>query len=172
MDLPFDVVHVISPVLHEPSSATESDESIRQHLRSALDAIVSRQTDRLCEEVGDTDAHAAGRVRAMRPLVEALKVLADETGDVGGLTIHAMTQGQSARIELVGAAGACCCLAICTDAENRRFEVEEKQYFPLSGDCASYVYCYDTAEEVLRFALEVLGTHIASRKTLPENLAS
>ncbi len=167
-----DIVHVISPVLHEPSNATVSDESIRQHLRSALDAIVSRETDRLCEEMGGTEARAAGRVRAMRPLVDALKLLAHKTGDVGGLTIHAMTQGQSARIEWVEAAGACCCLAICADAENRHFEVEEKQYFPLSGDCASYIYCYDTAEEVLRFAFEVLGTHIASRKAVTENLAS
>jgi hypothetical protein len=171
MDLPFDITHVVSPVRHELSSATVSDESIRQHLRSALDAIVSRETDRLPDEVGGTDVRVGRCVRAMRPVIEALKLLSDEIGDVGGLTIHAMTQDRSARIELVGAAGACCCLAICTDLESRRFEVEEKQYFPLSGDCASYIYRFDTAEEVLRFALEVIGTHIASRQTRIENLA-
>jgi hypothetical protein len=169
MDLPFEIMHVISPVWHEPLSSTVSDESIRQHLRSALDAIVSRETDRLRDEVGGTDARVAGRVRAMRPLIEALKLLSDETGEVGGLTIHAMTQGQSARIELVGATGACCCLAISTDAENRRFEIEEKQYFPLSGDCASYIHYFDAAEEVLRFTLEMIGTHIASRQARTAN---
>jgi hypothetical protein len=147
------------------------DESIRQHLRSALDAIVSREQNRLRDEIGGTDTRVAARIRAMRPLIEALRLLSDETVDVGGLTIHAVPHAESARIEMTEAAGSRHSLVISTDAQSRRFEVDENQYFPLSGDSASYIHCFDTAEEVLRFALEMIGTHIASTRALAERLA-
>jgi len=143
-----------------------SDESIRGHLRAALDAIVVRESARLREAVGGVDVRVAGRIRAMRPLVESLRMLSEETGSVGGLRIDAPAEGERAWIEMVETAGSRHTLSISTDAENRRFEVEECQYFPLSGDRASYMHCFDTAEEVLRFVLEMLGLHIASRQAL------
>ncbi len=142
-----------------------SEESIRQHLRAALDAIVSRETARLRDPVAGSDARIAGRARAMRPLIEAFKSVADETGDVGGLTIQPGADGEQAWIEMVNAANCCHSLKISTDSHNCRFEIEERQYFPLSGDRVSYLHCFDTTEEVLRFALQLIGNHIASRRT-------
>jgi hypothetical protein len=147
------------------------DESIRRHLRSALDAIVSREQDQRRAEVGGTDARIAGRIRAMHPVIEALRALSDETGDIADLTIGAASQGQTAHVEMVESGGARHSLAISTDAENRRFEVEENQYFPLSGDRASYIHWFESSEDLLRFVLEMIGTQIASRQALAEKHA-
>lgn len=142
------------------------DESIRRYLRSALDAIVSREQDQRLAAVGGTDARIAARIRAMHPMIEALRALSDETGDVAGLTIRAPTQGQTAQVEMVESAGSRHSLTISTDAENRRFEVEENQYFPLSGDRASYIHWFESSEDLLRFVLEMIGTQIASRQAV------
>jgi len=101
----------------------------------------------------------------MRPLMAALKAVSDETQGVAGLTILAMAGGAQARIEMVGAAGLRHSLLISTDPDNRRFEVEETQYFPLSGDRASYLHYFGTAEEVLQFSLQLIGAQIAIQQS-------
>jgi hypothetical protein len=154
------------PLEHESLRAAVLDESIRRHLRSALDAIASRERDQRSAEVGGTDARVAARIRAMHPVIEALRALSHET--IADLTIFADTHGQTAQVEMVESAGSRHSLAISTDAENRRFEVEENQYFPLSGDRASYVHWFETPEDLLRFVLEMIGTHIAARQVLAE----
>jgi hypothetical protein len=102
----------------------------------------------------------------MHPVMEALRALSDETGDVADLTFRVASQGQTAQVEMVECAGSRHSLAISTDAENRRFEVEENQYFPLSGDCASYIHWFESSEDLLRFVLEMIGTQIASRRAV------
>jgi hypothetical protein len=78
---------------------------------------------------------------------------------------------EQARIEMMKAADSRHSLAISTDVGNRRFEVEEEQYSPLSGDRVSYLHCFETGEEVVRFLLQMIGTHIALRQSVAEKLA-
>jgi hypothetical protein len=141
-----------------------SEQSIRQHLRSALDAIVAREQARLRDATGGADTRESARIRTMRPLVEALRTVANDTGGVDGLSIQVAPDGGRAGIEMLEAGGSRRALAISTDAACSRFEVEEAQYFPLSGDRVSYLHCFDAPEDVLHFALEMIGTHIASRR--------
>ena len=57
-----------------------SEQSIRQHLRAALDAIVSREREReRAADAGGAGVLASARIRTMRPLVEALSAVAGET---------------------------------------------------------------------------------------------
>jgi len=107
----------------------------------------------------------------MHPVIEALNALSDETSDVAGLTIRAASRGQTAQVEMVEPVGSRHSLSISTDADNRRFEIEEGQYFPLSGDRASYIHWFDSAEDVLRFVLEAIGAQIASRHVPAEKSA-
>jgi len=141
------------------------DESIRQHVRSAMSAFASCEAARGADAPVCIDAGTASRVRTMRPLMAALKAVSDETQGVAGLTILAMAGGAQARIEMVGAAGLRHSLLISTDPDNRRFEVEETQYFPLSGDPASYLHYFGTAEEVLQFSLQLIGAQIAIQQS-------
>ncbi len=147
------------------------DDLVRKHLRCALEAIVKREAERRPDASETADTRSAMRIRFMHPVIEVLRVLQDETGQVGGLTIDAMLEGESARIEMQESSGARHSLAISTDGDNRRYEVEENQYFPRSGDRASYVHWFETAEDVLRFVVQLIGTHMASQLTLTAKLA-
>ena len=148
-----------------------SEQSIRQHLRAALDEIVLREQARLGDAAAGADALASARIRTMQPLVEALSSVASETRDVGGLVIRAAPDSGQARIEMTDERRSCRTLALSSDATSNRFEIEETQYFPLSGDRVSYLHCFDTPEDALHFVLGTIGSHIASRQALPEKLA-
>ena len=148
-----------------------SEQSIRQHLRAALDAIVSREQARLRDAAAGADALASARIRTMQPLIEALRSVASETRGVGGLAIRAAPDSDQARVEMTDDGRSCRTLALSSDAASNRFEVEETQYFPLSGDRVSYLHCFDTPEDALQFVLGTIGSHIASRQALPEKRA-
>jgi hypothetical protein len=87
------------------------------------------------------------------------------------MRIQATPGSEQASVEMVEAGESRHSLSVSTDAVNGRFEVEETQYFPLSGDRASYIHRFDGAEEVLSFLLQMIGTHIACRRTLAAGLA-
>lgn len=151
-----------------------SEESIRQHLRAALDAIVSREREREPERAGDAGGAgvlASACIRTMRPLVEALSAVASETRGIGGLVIRAEADSGKAEVEFTDNGRSRRTLALSSDVASNRFEVEETQYFPLSGDRASYLHCFDMPEDALHFVLGMIGSHIASRQELPEKLA-
>ena len=81
-----------------------AQESIRKHLRAALDEVLSVEKARLHKLYDESDADIAVRVKMMGPIIEALNSLNQEVGSVEGLEISPAPHGHMATVRLKSSA--------------------------------------------------------------------
>jgi hypothetical protein len=144
------------------------DDTVLKHLRSALNEIISTEKTRLHEFYNETDDRIAKGIEKMVPLIKSLKILKQEIGEVDGLRIHTAPHGHMATVEIEDSV---CShfMSISTSLDNTQFEIEEKKYLSL-GEFEEHEkeYYFDEPSEVLKFIMEPIGKHIASKQVLDE----
>ncbi len=144
-----------------------SIDSVRKHLRAALDEIISSEKKRLHDFYDESDASIARRVELMRPVITALAALRSEVGEVKGLTISTANHGHMATIGLKGGASDHT-LSISTAYDNTQFQIEERTYNSFDDETDEKLHNLATADEVLERVLEAVGKHVASTQVLHE----
>jgi hypothetical protein len=144
-----------------------SEESIRKHLRAALDEVVSAEKTSLRKKLDEQDAISASRVKMMRPVIEALDSLKAEVGVFEWLEISLETQ--SATIELMKTSSTSSnSLRISTNEGNSAFEVAEEYSCDIPDYCYVKYHEFSSAEEVLKLVVGAVGENIALRQVTNE----
>lgn len=145
-----------------------SEEMIQKHLRAALDEVLSAEKSRLHKFYDQGDARLAAQIEMMSPLIEALKALSAEVGEVTGLNISSAAHGHMATVELQSS-GSRTSLSISTNFTNSGFTVEETAYYEFPhADCVERKYEFASADEALKLIVEAVGKHIAFDQVLRE----
>jgi len=142
-------------------------DSVRKHIRAALDDVVASEKKRLHEFYDKSDAGIAKRIEIMRPVIDALEALRREVADVKGLTISSASHGHMATIELKGGASTQT-LSISTTYDNSQFEIEERTYYSFDAETSELTHKLSTADEVLELVVGAVGKHVASMEVLGE----
>jgi hypothetical protein len=144
------------------------DDSIRKHLRAALNEIISSEKNRLHQLYHDSDADIAQRVKKMAPIIQALNVLQNEIGEIKGLEISTAPYGHMATISLETSVSSDY-FSISTNIGNTNYTVERLSCFFIGDDePVEKEYNYDDASEVLKLVVDAIGKHIASEQVLHE----
>ncbi len=138
-----------------------SQEAVRQHIRAALDQVVRSEEDRLNAYYralkGDSDRGEA----LMRPVNEALDALRDETSSVEGLSID--TRPSNSEVKLVGRVTKTWIrIGVSLEAE---FKVETLVTYSFDDHPSETTRKTSSPEDVLKWVLEEVGTHIAYQNT-------
>lgn len=144
-----------------------AQESIRKHLRAALDEVLSAEKARLHKLYDESDADIAVRVKMMGPIIEALNSLKQEVGSVEGLEISPAPHGHMATVRLKSSASQQS-LSISTNIGNSQFQIEEHLYYTFSSDSFEKRHEFTSAEDVLTLVVDAVGKHIASNQVLSE----
>lgn len=144
-----------------------SIDSIRKHLRAALDEVISSEKKRLHDFYDESDASIARRIELMRPVIIALEALRSEVGEVKGLTISTASHGHMATIGLKGGASDHT-LSISTAYYNTQFQIEERTHYSFDAETDEKIHNLATADEVLECVLGAVGKHVASTQVLRE----
>lgn len=144
-----------------------SEESVRKHLRAALEEVLSTEKARLHKLYDESDADIAGRIKMMGPVVEALNSLKGEVGDVEGLEIFPAPHGHMVTIGLDSSASRQS-LSISTNIGNAKFQVQEHLYYTFSSDSFDKLHEFSSTEDVLKLVVDAVGKHIASNQVLNE----
>ena len=118
-----------------------SEDSIRRHLRAALEEVVSAEKLHLHKLYDDSDADVAGRIRMMDPVIKALNYLKAEVGEVKGIEISPAPHGHMAIIRLKGISSYQS-FSISTNSGNSRFQVEEHRSYSFSSNCSTNVMIF------------------------------
>lgn len=143
-----------------------SDDTIRRHLRAALEEVVSAEKARLHKLYDELDADIASRARTMEPVIAALNALKAEVGEIEGLEISPSPPGRMATIDL-NASDSHTSFSISPDIGNSRFLVEI-QHVAFSSEDFDEHHEYSSAEDVLKLVVDAVGKHIASSQILGE----
>lgn len=144
-----------------------TSDSIRMHLRAALDEVISSEKKRLHEFYDKGDANIARRIERMRPFMEALAGLRDEVGDVKGLSISLATHGHMATIDLNESASRKT-LSISTTHDNAQFEVQERTYHSFDAETHQATHRLSSVAEALEYVVAAVGKHVASSEVFAE----
>ncbi len=142
-------------------------DSVRKHIRAALDDVVASEKKRLHEFYDKNDASIAKGIEIMRPVIDALEALRREVAYVKGLTINSPSHGHMATIELKGGTSTQT-LSISTTYDNSQFEIEEQTYYSFDAETSELTRRLSTAEEVLELVVGAVGKHVASIEVLGE----
>lgn len=142
-------------------------DSVRKHIRAALDDVVASEKRRLHEFYDKSDASIASRIEIMRPVINALEALRGEVSDVKGLTISSASHGHMATIEMKGGASTQS-LSISTSYDNSQFEIQERTSYSFDAETSELTHRLSRAEEVLECVVEAVGKHVASTEVLGE----
>ena len=144
------------------------DDKVLQHLRSALNEIISSEKLRLYQLYDNSDADHAQRIKKMSPIMQALNILNDEIGEVKGLKISTAPHGHMAIVDIEDSVSSDY-FKISTNVGNSKYEVERLSCFNIGDDEPDEKeYNFDDAAEVLRLVIDAIGKHIASRQVLDE----
>jgi hypothetical protein len=144
-----------------------SIDTVRKHIRAALDDVVASEKQRLHEFYDKSDARIAKCIEVMRPVIDALTALQSEVSNVSGLSISTAGHGHMATVELKGSASSQR-LSISTAFGNAAFEIKERAYSSWNAETAELIHNFSTADEVLEFVLLAVGKHVASNEVLNE----
>lgn len=144
-----------------------SNDSIRKHLRAALNEIISSEKGRLHEFYDKSDANISKRIELMRPVIEALHALRDEVGELKGLSIRPASHGHMATIEL-NASASKQTLSISTTHDNTQFAIEERISYSFDNETTETEHRLSTADEVLEHVVAAVGKLVASSEVLRE----
>lgn len=146
-----------------------SEETVRHHLRAALDEVVSGEKASLRQKFTEEDAIAAGRLKVMRPAIEALISLKTVVGVHEWLDIS--LESQRATIELSKTSSTSShSLEISTNEENSAFEITERYWCDIPDYCSVKYHEFSSAEEVLKFVVDEVGKRIALEQVVFERL--
>lgn len=148
-----------------------SEESIRKHLRAALNEVVSAETALLRKKFEKQDAISARRETIMKPVIQALQSFKTEVGAFDWLEIS--LEAQRATIDLMKASSTSShSLEISANAENRAFHIAETYWCDIPDYCFVKDHEFSSAEEVLRFVVEAVGKRIALQRVTMERIAA
>lgn len=140
---------------------------IREHLRKALGEIVNAEKLRLHQLYDTFDAEHVQRVAKLKPLLEALRVLSEEIGNVEGVQINLTGPGHMAIVTLrIGASYDS--FSLSTSIGNRCFTVEERKVYSFSNESFEKRYELDDGEAALEILIKAIGQHVAQVKVLDE----
>ena len=143
------------------------EETIRKHLRAALEEVVSAEKENLHNFYDKSDADIADRIKIMEPIITSLNLLKAEVGVVEGLDISPAPHGHMVTVGL-NASASRTSLSISTNIGNTKFQVEERHYYSFSAESSEEHHEYSSAEEVMKLVVELVGKHIASNQVLSE----
>lgn len=144
-----------------------TEETIRKHLRAALEEVVSAEKEHLHDFYGKSDVDIADRIKMMEPIITSLNMLRAEVGGVEGLDISPAPHGNMATVG-INASASRTSLSISTNIGNTKYQVEERHYYSFSAESSEEHHEYSSAEEVMKLVVEVVGKHIASNQVLSE----
>ena len=144
-----------------------SNDSMRKHLRAALNEIISPEKVRLHEFYDKSDAKISKRIELMRPVIEALHALRAEIREVKGLSIRPASHGHMATVEL-NASASNQTLSISTTHDNTQFAIEERISYSFDSETKETEHRLSTANEVLEYVVVAVGKFVASSEVLHE----
>jgi hypothetical protein len=138
-----------------------SEETIRKHLRAALDEILIAEESRLHKFYDDRDIYRTDSIKMMDPLISMLNALKAEIANYAELEISEMTQTyhsthlfEDQKITVILHGAMRMPLSISTNRGRGVFYFED-------SECSS-------VEDVLKLVLDVVGKHIASKQVINE----
>ena len=76
-----------------------SNENIKEHLRAAVSEVVAKDRDRIESSPDDSDERSKQQFKKMAPLLEAISLLSEEVGTVGGIRVSVADHGHMATVE-------------------------------------------------------------------------
>ena len=147
-----------------------SIDSVRKHIRAALDEIVASEKKRLHEFYDKSDANIAKRCEVMSPVIDAVEVLRREVAEVKGLTISSASYGHMVTIELKGGASTRR-LSISTTYDNSQYQIEDRTWYSFDVESSELTHRLSTPNEVLELIAGAVGKHVASMEVLDERRA-
>jgi len=146
-----------------------SEETIRHHLRAALDEVVSSEKALLREKYAEEDAISAGRVNMMRPVIEALGSLKVEIS--AHKWLHISLESQHATIDLnASTSQSSHSLEITTNEGNSAFDITERFWCDIPDYCSVNHHEFSSPEEVLKLVVDAVGKSIALAQVIIERL--
>ena len=145
-----------------------SEQEIRNHLRSALAAVVDAEQNRVSGILNDSKIRIAQGVEKMKPLITLIRALKEEVGEVEGLEISPAEHGHMAVVRAQTSVTTES-LSISTNYENSVFVIEEFSSFSVDGSWHEDRKEYSSAEDVMARVLEVVGKHIGGQQAQRAN---
>lgn len=142
-----------------------ANDEVRTHLRAALAASVAEETKRLNKLFNDVDTRHAEQVLKMKPLIDALKELKIEIGDVDNVKIEISPYVDSATVWFESMSHKR--YEIGTDCDNTCFTVEESSYDP-DFEPKEVTHSFSNVHQVLELVVDAIGKRIALNKIVSE----
>lgn len=135
------------------------EEGIRAHLRAALDEVIAKEKRQVSDALRDLDNKLLEQKEMLVPLISALRELENEVGVVEGLSISPAPPGHQIIIKTHTTVSDDS-YVLSTTHDNREFEVRHSSNFV--GNYSENRKIFRSAEELLQFAVEVVGKHIGA----------
>lgn len=146
-----------------------SEETIRHHLRAALDEVVSDEKASPRQKFAEEDAKSAARAEMLRPVIEVLESLKEEIGVHEWLDIS--LESYRATIELSKRSSTSShCLEISTNEDNSAFEITGKYWCDIPDYCSVKYHEFSSPEEALKLVVDAVGKGIALQQVVTERL--
>jgi hypothetical protein len=140
-----------------------SEQEIRNHLRSALAAVVEAEQNRVSAILNDSKIKIAKGIEMMKPLITLIRALKEEVGEVEGLVISTAEHGHMATVRAQTSVTTES-LSIKTNYGNSAFVIEEFSSFSIDNSCREDSKEYSSAEDAMARVLEVVGKHIGGQQ--------
>jgi hypothetical protein len=144
-----------------------STDRIREHLRRALDEIVNVEKERLHQFYDKCDSERRERVAKLKPLLEALRVLSEEVGNIEGVEIDIAPHGHMATVSLRSSASLHS-FSLSTSLDNRCFVVEQRDSYSFSGESSHNRHELADGDVALELLINAVGKHVAQVNVLDE----
>jgi hypothetical protein len=145
-----------------------SDERIRSYLRQVLSEVTKREKERVSAILDNADKSIAEGIEKMKPLIQLLKALKDEVGEVEGLKISLADAGHMATVR-ADTSVTTDSYSISTCYDNSAFTIEAFHSFSVDGSYHEEKKEYASAEEVITKVIELVGNHIGAQQAHNEN---
>lgn len=140
-----------------------SEEEIRNHLKSALAAVVDTERNRVSAILDDSNVKIAAGIVKMKPIIALIRTLKEEVGEVEGLEISPADHGHMAVIRAQTSV-ATESLSVSTNYGNSAFVIEEFSSSSVDNSWDEDRKEYPSAEDVMARVLEVVGKHMGAQQ--------
>lgn len=140
-----------------------SEQDIRNHLKSALAAVIEAEQNRVSAILNDSKIKIAGGIEKMKPIIALIRALKDELGEIEGLEISPSMHGHMATVR-ARTSVTTESLSISTNYENSSFVIEEYSSFSVDNSWHEDRREYSSSEDVMARVLEVVGKHIGGQQ--------
>jgi hypothetical protein len=150
-----------------------SEETVRNHIRAALEAIVATKKAELHAFRDASEAMNKSADEMMAPIIVALKEMQDKVAPIVRcqIEIEDAIYGHRAAVYFGMRSGELAehSVKIQSGGRDTRFQVDVFRVGFNAGGIKEYYF--DSAEDVVNFVLEAAGEHVASRQVLLERKA-